>query len=52
MTEEIEITPEMVEAGVEAAAIYDSDDSLTDVVTAVYRAMIAAAQRAEPQPSR
>lgn len=42
---EPEITPEMVEAGVETAAIYDSRDSLTDIVTAVYRAMSLAAQR-------
>jgi hypothetical protein len=45
--QEPEITPEMIEAGVEAAAIYDSRDSLTDIVTAVYRAM-SAAQRPVP----
>ena len=42
VTEQIKITPEMVEAGLDAAADFDSDELATEttmVVRAVYEAM-------------
>ena len=37
--EEIEITPEMIEAGCEAAGLFDRDDELGVFVAAIYRTM-------------
>jgi hypothetical protein len=44
---EIEITPEMIEAGVTAYCEFESDDPPEWVASAVYRAML----RASPRPS-
>jgi hypothetical protein len=41
-TEEIEITPAMIEAGLQEYALFDSRDRGEWVVTAVYRAMALA----------
>ncbi|MGH7097779.1 MAG: hypothetical protein ACREE4_09000 [Stellaceae bacterium] len=49
--EEIEITPEMIEAGVNELALFDSVDRGEWIVDAVYRAMARVAmanQKAEP----
>ncbi len=41
--EEIEITPEIIEAGVEAYGAYEDDwDSLPEMLSAVFKAMIRA----------
>lgn len=37
---QIEITPAMVEAGVRAASLYDSEDDLSEIVSAVFLAML------------
>ena len=42
--QEIEITPEMVEAGVRALALFDGEDRLKQVVRTVFRAMLDASQ--------
>lgn len=36
---EIEITPEMIEAGIEALALYDSSDSMEFIIRDVFQAM-------------
>lgn len=46
---EIEITPEMKAAGIDVARLYNSEDSLADMVTSVFRAM---SRCARPSPQK
>lgn len=48
--DDIEITDEMVEAGIQAARIYSREDSLVDIVTSIYQAM-RPLENETPQPS-
>lgn len=43
--QEIEITPQMVEAGVRAASLYSSEDELSEIVRAVFSAMLPLARK-------
>lgn len=40
LIDEIEITPEMIEAGVYALGSFDRDDPSEEIVAAVYQAML------------
>ena len=42
---EIEVTPEMIEAGIREYCLFDFEDRAEWVVVAVYRAMVAVALR-------
>lgn len=48
---EIEITPEMYDAGVEAASLFDSRDSLDVVLPIIFEAMLRASPYMPPAPS-
>jgi hypothetical protein len=45
-TEEIEITPEMIEAGCEASRLYDRDDPKDWEIASIYKAMERARRKA------
>ena len=45
MTRKIEVTAEMIEAGVHAAALYSCEDSLADMVISIFEAMSQCARR-------
>lgn len=47
---EIEITPDMIEAGVEASWRHDVDEDWNEMVRRVYIAMLRASAKAQSEP--